>query len=62
MDLEKTCSAWGTKLLWKAKILLIQNTLDRSTANVSLGKQIHDSDLENFCQIEDMNIEDGANT
>ena len=49
MDLEKTCSAWGTKLLWKAKILLIQEAMDRSTANVSLRKQIHDSDLENFC-------------
>ena len=62
MDLEKTCSAWGTKLLWKAKILLIQDAMDRSTANVSLRKQIHDSDLENFCQIEHMDIQDRANT
>jgi hypothetical protein len=61
MDLEKTCSPCGTKLLWKVKILLIQDALDRSTANVCLGKQIRDSDLENFRQIEDMNIEDGSN-
>ena len=36
--------------------------MDRSTSNVSFGKQIPDSDLENFCQIEDMDIEDRANT
>jgi hypothetical protein len=39
----------------------IQTAMYRSTANVSLRKQIHDSDLENFCQIEDIDIEDGAN-
>ena len=61
MDLEKTCSPCGTKLLWKVKIPLVQDALDRSTANVSFGKQIPDSDLENFCQIEDMDIEDRAN-
>src|SRR5262245_31316213 len=60
MDFEKACSPWVTKLLWKVKILLIQHALDRSTANVCLGKQIRDSDLENFRQIEDMDIEDGT--
>jgi hypothetical protein len=62
MDLEKTCSPCGTKLLWKVKIPLVQDALDRSPANMSFGKQIPDSDLENFCQIEDMDIEDRAHT
>ena len=62
MDLEKTCSACGTKLLWKVKIPLVQDALDCSTANVSFGKQIPDSNLEDFCQIEDLDIEDRANT
>jgi hypothetical protein len=62
MDLEETCSPCGTKLLWKGKIPLVQDTLDRSPANVSLGKQIPDSNLEDFCQIEDLDIEDRANT
>ena len=61
MDLQNTWSTCGTKLLWKVKIPLVQDTLDRSPANVSFGKQIPDSDLENFCQIEDMDIEDRAN-
>jgi hypothetical protein len=36
MDLEKTCSPCGTKLLWKVKILLIQHALDRSNARFDL--------------------------
>jgi hypothetical protein len=60
MDFEKACSPCGTKLLWKVKILLIQHALDCSAANMCLGKEIRHSDLENFRQIEDMDVEDRA--
>jgi hypothetical protein len=62
MDFEKACSACGAKLLWEMKIPLVQDALDRSTANVGFGKQIPDSDLEHFRQIEDLDIEHRTNT
>jgi hypothetical protein len=61
MDFKKACSACGAKLLWKTKIFAIEDVLDWSTADVGFGKQIPDSDLEDFRQIEHLDIEHRAN-
>jgi len=62
MDLENTGSACGAKLLWKTKILSIEHTFDRSAPSVGPRKQSANTNLENFRQIEDLDVEDAANT
>ena len=62
MDLENTGSARGSKLLWKTKILSIEDTFDGSAADICPRKQRADSDLKNLRQIEHLDVENAANT
>ena len=62
MDLEKTGSACGAKLLWKTKILSIEHTFDRPAPDVGPRKQFTDPDLENLRQIEHLDVRATANT